>query len=158
MHPPLARRQLLRAGLAAGAMLALPSARACEFFARNLRITHPWTRASAPGATSAVVCMRFDEVTLSDRLIGVESPVAESAEMGGLTMGGLTMGGVPVPGPVNLAIPADQLLTLTEAGPHIRLIGLRHELAVGREYPLTLVFERSGSVQTSLSVDYARFA
>ena len=148
MNQAIARRQLLRAGLAAGAMLALPAARACEFFALNLRITHPWTRASMPGATTAIICMRFDEVTLSDRLIGVASPVAESAEMGGVMIGG----------PVNLAIPADQLLTLTEAGPHIRLIGLRHELAVGREYPLTLVFERSGSVQTSLSVDYARFA
>ena len=148
MHPPLARRQLLRAGLAAGAMLALPAARACEFFALHVRITHPWTRASAPGAASAVVCMRFDEVTLSDRLIGVESPVAESAEMGGTVTGG----------PVNLAIPADGLITLSEAGRHILLVGLRHALMVAREYPLTLVFERSGSVQATLSVDYARFA
>ena len=148
MNKPFARRQLLRAGLAAGTMLALPAARACEFFALNLRITHPWTRASAPGATTAMVCMRFDEVTLSDRLIGVASPVAESAEMGGL----------PVSGPVNLAIPADQLITLSEAGLHIRLIGLRHELMVAREYPLTLLFERSGTVQATLSVDYARFA
>lgn len=147
MNKPFARRQLLRAGLAAGTMFALPAARACEFFAANLRITHPWTRASAPGATTAMVCMRFDEVTLSDRLIGVDSPVAESAEMGGL----------PIGGPVNLAIPADQLVTLSEAGPHIRLIGLRHELLVAREYPLTLVFERSGTVQATLSVDYARF-
>ena len=148
MHKPLARRQLLRAGLAAGSMLALPAARACEFFALNLRITHPWTRASMPGATTAIICMHFDEVTLSDRLIGVASPVAESAGMGG----------VLVPGPVNLAIPADQLITLTEAGQHIRLVGLRHELLVAREYPLTLVFERSGTVQATLSVDYARFA
>ena len=149
-HPlhPLARRQLLRTGLAAGALLALPAARACEFFAAHLRITHPWTRASAPGATTAMVCMRLDEVTRSDRLIGVESPVAESAEMGG----------VLIAGPVNLAIPADQLITLTEAGQHIRLVGLRHELLVAREYPLTLVFERSGTVQATLSVDYARFA
>lgn len=152
MSHPLARRQLLRTGLAAGALLAMPSARACEFFAAHLRITHPWTRASAPGATSAMVCMRFDEVTLSDRLIGVASPVAESAAMSGL------VGGVTIGGPVNLAIPADQLITLSEAGPHIRLIGLRHELLVAREYPLTLVFERSGTVQATLSVDYARFA
>lgn len=148
MSHPLARRHLLRTGLAAGALLALPSARACEFYAVNLRITHPWTRASAPGATTAMVCMRFDEVTQTDRLIGVQSPVAESAEMGGVAM----------PGPVNLAIPADQLITLSEAGPHIRLLGLRHELLVAREYPLTLVFERSGSVQATLSVDHARFA
>ena len=148
MNKPFARRQLLRAGLAAGTMLALPAARACEFFAANLRITHPWTRASAPCATTAMVCMRFDEVTLSDRLIGVECPVAESAEMGGLPMGG----------PVSLLIPADQQITLSEAGLHIRLVGLRHELMVAREYPLTLVFERSGSVQATLSVDYARFA
>ena len=148
MNKPFARRRLLRAGLAAGAMLALPSARACEFFALHLRITHPWTRASAPGASTAMVCMRFDEVTLSDRLIGVASPVAESAEMGGLPMGG----------PVDLAIPADQPITLSEAGLHICLVGLRHELLVAREYPLTLVFERSGTVQATLSVDYARFA
>ena len=148
MSHPLARRHLLRTGLAAGALLALPSARACEFYAVNLRITHPWTRASAPGATTAMVCMRFDEVTQTDRLIGVQSPVAESAEMGGVAM----------PGPVNLAIPADQLITLSEVGPHIRLLGLRHELLVAREYPLTLVFERSGSVQATLSVDHARFA
>ena len=148
MSHPLARRHLLRTGLAAGALLALPSARACEFYAVNLRITHPWTRASAPGATTAMVCMRFDEVTQTDRLIGVASPVAESAEMGG----------VAIAGPVNLAIPADQLITLSEAGPHIRLLGLRHELLVAREYPLTLVFERSGSVQATLSVDYERFA
>ena len=38
------------------------------------------------------------------------------------------------------------------------LVGLRHALMVAREYPLTLVFERSGSVQATLSVDYARFA
>ena len=148
MNPPLARRQLLRAGLAAGTLAALPSARACEFYAAKLRITHPWTRASAPGATTAMVCMRFDEVTQTDRLIGVQSPVAESAEMGG----------VAITGPVNLAIPADQLITLSEAGPHIRLLGLRHALLVAREYPLTLVFERSGSVQATLSVDYERFA
>ena len=139
---------MLRTGLAAGALLALPTARACEFFAVHLRITHPWTRATAPGATTAKVCMRFDEVTLSDRLIGVESPVAESAGMGGL----------PIDGPVNLAIPANQLTTLSEAGLHIRLIGLRQALLVAREYPLTLLFERSGSVQANLSVDYERFA
>lgn len=148
MSHPLARRHLLRTGLAAGALLGLPAARACEFFAANLRITHPWTRASAPGATTAMVCMRFDEVTGSDRLIGVASPVAESAEMGGL----------PLAGPVDILIPADQQITLTEAGLHIRLIGLRHDLLVAREYPLTLVFERSGPVQATLSVDYARFA
>lgn len=144
----IARRHCLRAGLAAGALGALPAARACEFYALHLRITHPWTRASEPGARSAVVCMHFDEVTHPDRLIAVASPVAEAAEMGG----------VPAGGPVDLAIPADQLTALTEAGRHIRLIGLRHPLEMARAYPLTLVFERSGTVDASLTVDYARFA
>ena len=144
---PLPRRHFLRLGLAGYALWGGPPARACEFFAAHFRITHPWTRASAPGETTAMVCLRIDEVTLSDRLIHVETPVAESAEMGGIA----------VPGPVNLVIPADRVTQLSEAGPYIRLLGLRHALEVTREYPMDLVFERAGVVQARLSVDYTRF-
>ena len=51
-------------------------ARACEFFSSHLRIWHPWTRATRVDADTARLCMRFDEVQTSDRLIGVKTPVA----------------------------------------------------------------------------------
>jgi copper(I)-binding protein len=145
LHHP--RRQVLQAGLALGASLALPSARACEFFSTNLRITHPWTRATAEDASFAIVCMKFDDVRQADRLIGVETPVAGRAEMGG-------PGGGPA---VDFFIPEGRETLLGETGTHLRLVDLKLRLQVAREYPLLLTFEKSGTVNATLNVDYTRF-
>jgi copper(I)-binding protein len=141
------RRGVLQAGAALGLSALLPAARACEFFTTNLRITHPWTRASAEGARVAVVSMKFDDVSLADRLIGVTTPVAERAELGGV-------GASPT---VDFVIPAARESLLSERGTFVRLVGLRHPLEIARTYPLTLVFERGGAIVTDLSVDYMRF-
>lgn len=143
------RRDVLRAALAVGAALVLPAApaRACEFFCLSMRITHPWTRASAAGATTAVVSMRFDEVTEDDRLIRVETPMAAGAEL-------IADGANGPARPVNLLIAAGQELNLSETGLHIRLTGLRQPLEMACTYPLTLTFEKGGVVEADLSVDY----
>ena len=146
MTPLFYRRSALRAGMALGASLMLPPARACEYFAANLRILHPWTRASTEGDHTAVVSMTFDEVTTADRLIAVETSVAAGAEMGG-------PGAAPA---VDFFIPEGQVSVLSESGTHVRLLGLRHPLEVGRSYPMRLMFERSGSVGATLNVDYTR--
>jgi copper(I)-binding protein len=142
----LGRRSFLTAGLAVSTVLLVPAARACETFTATLRITHPWTRATAAGDPFAVVCLTFDEVTTADRLIGVRSPVATGAEMGGSASGG----------PVDVFIPAGRETVFSEEGVHVRLVGLKHPLGLGRAYPLTLIFEKGGSIGTELSVDYPR--
>jgi len=149
MTPVRNRRLALHAGLATGASLALPwrSARACEVITTHLRITHPWARASGPGEDSAMVCMKFDDVTLTDRLVLVETPVARSAEMGG-------QGAAPQ---VNFVIPQGQETYLAEAATFVRLTGLNLPLEVGRSYPLRLGFEKGGTYNAVLSVDYPRF-
>ena len=141
------RRFLLRASAAASAALALPSARACEFFSRTLRVYHPWTRATPQHAAFAVVSMKFDQVEVADRLIGVETPVASGAEMGGRG----------AKSAVDLAIPAGEETTLGEVGTTLRLVGLKQALELGRSYPLKLVFQQGGVLNTTLQVDYARF-
>ena len=83
MNVHLTRRQVLQSGLALGSALALPQARACEFTTTTLRVTHPWTRATAQDAGYAVVNMKIDQVMHADRLIGVETPVAGAAEIVG---------------------------------------------------------------------------
>lgn len=141
------RRRVLQAGLALGASYMLPAARACEFMTATLRVTHPWTRATAHDATSAVVCMKFDEVVEADRLILVETSVATGAEMGG-----------EAPGPiVDFPIPQGQKTYLSESGTFVRLVGLKFPLEVGRSYPLRLGFEKGGVFESTLSVDYTRF-
>ncbi len=148
-HPaiPLRRRTLLHAGLALGTSCLAPSTRACEVATLTLTIVHPWTRATAEGAPFAVVCMSFKDVLQSDRLIGAESVIATGAAMGGEGVG---------PG-VNFTIHEGQTSVLEEGGVHLRLLGLKSPLEVGRQYPLTLTFAKAGTVVAPLTVDYERF-
>ena len=113
-HPGLTRRRLMLAGAAAACSWAALPARACEFFGPTLRVTHPWTRATPDDTTSAVVCMKFDEITQDDRLIGLQAAFATGAEM--VVDGQATA--------IDLPLPSGQVQTLTETGTHLRLTGL----------------------------------
>lgn len=143
-NPQPSRRDWLRLGLGLGGLALLPAARACEFYTDTLRVTHPYCHATEPGAAEAVVCMKFDEVSRSDRLVGVSTPVARSAEISGALAR-------PV---VDFEIPAGEETWLHERGTWLRLTGLRHPLPVGRAYPLQLDFEHGGTVLATLTVDY----
>lgn len=148
MNPTIERRFLLRSAVATGASLLLPAARACEFFTTNLRIVTPWTRATMVGTPSAVIGMTFDDVAQNDRLIGVETPIAAGAEMVG-----------PGVGPqINFPIPQGQETVLGETGVVIRLVGLNTPMGIGRIYPITLLFEKGGSVTADLRVLYMPYA
>ena len=140
----ITRRGFVIGSLATAATLQSLPVLACEFHTGSLRVHHPWTRATRPGEVTAIVCMTFDEVSEPDRLIGAESPVATGAAMGGEAAG-------PV---VDFPILPGRDWALTEEGTHVLLTGLRHPLAVGREYPLQLTFEKSGVVLAQLSVDF----
>jgi copper(I)-binding protein len=146
-HPPIQRRQLMQIGLASGLSLAGVRAHACEFFSSTLRVTHPWTRATADGESQAIVCMKFDEVQEDDRLIGLETELASSADLAGLG----------ARADINLAIPQGQETWLSEQGTYVRLLGLLLPLEVGRTYPMRLHFEKGGLLRADLSVDFARF-
>ncbi len=140
-----ARRRLLATPL----LLALPAhrAHACEFFAANLRVLHPNTRATPQDAPFATVSLRIDEVSEDDRLVGAATPVARVVELAG---GGL--------GPaIDLAIPQGRETALSAPGPHLRLRELTQALEIARAYPFTLFFERGGPLRAQLNVDYARF-
>jgi copper(I)-binding protein len=147
MPASLHRRRLLACLLGLGVAPLARVARACEIEARNLRVTHPWTRATSPGDAWAVVGMKIDAVTLPDRLIGVESPVAAGAVLAGPNQADTA---------VDLPIPAGEETLLAEDRLHVRLVGLRAPLEFGRTYPLTLRFARGDVVVTQLTVDYPR--
>lgn len=141
----LPRRHLL---VALGATLVARPALACDFYSSHLRIWHPWTRATRVDADTAKLCMRFDEVQTTDRLIGIETPVAKGARLAGP--------GAPAGGQdLSLLIREGQELTLTEDGLHIELLDLQQPLQVGRSFPLRLIFESAAPVNAALNVDYA---
>jgi len=138
------RRHVLGVAVATLAGLAMRPARACEFLTDTLRVTHPWSRATEPGAHSAVLGMRIDQVTQADRLIEVRTPIATGAEL------------AQEPGrPLDLEILPGNELDFSEAGVHVRLTGLKAPLFAGRDYPLSLVFQNGGVVDARLIVDQA---
>lgn len=147
MHcTPLPRRHLLLAASAAYFGLTRP-ARGCEFFSSHLRIWHPWTRATRVDAETARLCMRFDEVQRTDRLIGVETPVAAGVRLAGR---GAPQGARNL----SLTIREGETLTLAEDGLHLELLDLQQPLQIGRSYPLRLVFEFAEPVNATLNVDF----
>lgn len=141
-HPT--RRAVLRTSLGCAFALALPQARACDFYSTRLHVYRPWARASGPGADFALLFMQFDEVIRSDRLIGIETPIATGAQM--------VRAGVA--STLDLLIPAGRTTVLHETGTHLRLTGLTQPLLLGREYPLKLIFD-SGVVSADIDVDFS---
>jgi hypothetical protein len=147
--PSLTRRTVLSSALGLSLPWLTRHASACEFYTTSLTIIHPWTRATTAGATTAKVCMSFQDVTRDDFLIGAETPVAERVVL----VDG-SEGDAPT---FRFAIHAGQTTVLTEAGVHLRLQGLKQPLQMGREYPLRLSFAIAGPTPAKLSVDYTRF-
>ncbi len=147
MLPRIDRRRILGMTSALGLSLTLPAARACEIVTPDFSIIHPWARATADDATTAIVCMGFENVTGTDRLIGADTPVASGSQMVAADNGPFE----------HFVIPAGQSSGLSESGAHLRLVGLKFPLRVGRMYPMDLHFSKAGRVKASLSIDYARF-
>jgi copper(I)-binding protein len=146
MTASMNRRFVLQAGAVLGAGLFLPArqARACEFLTGGFRLVHPWTRVTEPGAEWALLCLNIDQVTEPDRLIGVETPVAGGAEMGGVGAGPQ----------LDLQFKPGDEIALSEAGSYIKLTRLKQAIEPARAYPLTLHFEVAGAIAARLNVDF----
>jgi copper(I)-binding protein len=146
MQDFISRRRWMQSGVALVASALWPTARACEFFASTLRVTHPWTRVTEQDASFAIVNMKIDMVTQSDRLIGVETPVATGAYI--VDAQAQTSAGLSLP------IPKGQETLLGEKALQLRLTGLTQPLLMARSYPMRLIFEKGGALDAELNVDY----
>ena len=87
----------------------------------------------------------------ADRLLSVQTPVADKAELHEHVMQGDLMKMQQVP---SVAVPAKGDLTFAPMAYHVMLLGLkdRSVLADGKHFPLTLTFEKAGKVEVQVSV------
>jgi copper(I)-binding protein len=127
------------AGLALGGLHS--AALAHEYYGKGFTLIHPWAEPSAPHATAASVFMHFEGVAQGDRLLRARSDIAASVELQG-------RGGKPAPKGIEIRPET----VLTAEGPHLVLTGLTAPLQLGRSYPLTLVFEKSGTMNVMVSI------
>ena len=96
------------------------------------------------GSTSAVYMILRNKGGATDYLIGVQSEVAETAEMHNTQ----TENGVSTMRRVErIEVPAGGETILQPGGFHIMLINLKRELSKGDMIKLTLEFEQSGIVE-----------
>lgn len=138
----------LLAPLAVAGLLA-GTAQAREFEAGPIAVEDPWARSAAAG-NGAVYFELANHGPAPDRLVGVASPAAGTAELHASVVDAQ---GVATMRPVQaIDLPAGGRAKLAPSGLHVMLIGLKGPLREGMRLPMTLVFERAGEVAVEFEV------
>ncbi len=133
------------------AIAAAGSASAQDHQLRTLRIDHPFARATPPGARTGGVYLSIENNgAQADRLLRIFTPVAGTAELHQMVMDAGVMRMRVVAG-VDVK-PGDRL-ALQPGGYHVMLGDLKRPLQAGDSFPLTLVFEKAGSIEVNVVVE-----
>jgi copper(I)-binding protein len=147
-------RTLFAAVVAAclGGGLAAP-ALAHDYKLGDLEIHHPWARASIGAAKAGAAYMSVvNQGTSPDHLIGAASPVAEKVQI----HTNLIEDGVAKMRPLEaVEVNPGEPTVLQPGGIHIMLMGLEAPLVEGQTFPLTLNFEKAGTIEVEVKIEAA---
>jgi len=143
------------ASLAAAAALALfgfTAAQAQEFRQGDLTISHPWARPTAEGQKNGAAYLSIKNGgSEADKLVSVESPVAERTQLhetlndnGVMKMRAVTDG---------IEIQPGAAAEFKPGGSHVMLFGLKKRLEEGQSVPLTLTFAKAGSLSVEVKIE-----
>lgn len=133
------------------ATLAAP-ALAHDYKLGSLEISHPWTRATPATAQSGGGFLTItNKGTTPDRLIAARSTASAKVEVHEMKMDGNVMKMRELE--KGLDIPAGATVTLKPGGYHIMFMGLKAPFAKDAEVPVTLVFEKAGSIDVLMKAE-----
>jgi periplasmic copper chaperone A len=136
---------------AAALLLAAGNAFAHSYKLGSLEIGHPWARATPPTAPTAGGFLSVTNTgTVSDRLISVSSPAAETVQIHEMKMEGNVMRMREYEGGLEIAPGAT--VTLAPGNLHLMMMGLKAPFKQGEKVPMTLVFEKAGKIDVELMV------
>jgi copper(I)-binding protein len=143
--------------LAATLALAPLAAAARDASIGDLRIGHPWIRATPNGAPTAAAYLTVsNRGRAPDRLLGGGSPDAAAIEPHSMSMAGGVMRMRRLA--EGFAIAPGATLSLAPGGDHLMLIGPRRPFRVGDKVPVTLKFAGAGSVKVEFAVEAGQSA
>ncbi len=133
------------------AMLAVGMAASHPVFADPGPVTvqHAWARATTPGVSAGGVYATLTSPD-GDRLVGVSSPASAKADLHSMQMDGSIMRMREIAG--GLVLPPGKPVTLSPAGNHIMLDGLKAPLKQGSVVPVRLVFAKAPPVDIQAQV------
>ena len=136
--------------IAVAAALASP-VWAADYKLGSLEIDQPWTRATAPTAkTGGGFVTITNKGTTPDRLVAVRSAASDKVEVHEMKMDGNVMRMREID--KGLEIPPGATVTLKPGGYHIIFMELKAPFAKDAKVPVTLVFEKAGSIDVELAV------
>lgn len=148
----LALGTAMRTLLAALCLVLIAAGSAAEDFRVGaLEVSQPWARASAgPAKAGAIYLTLRNRGSVPDRLIAAASPAADRLALHRHAMEGAVMKMRPLEG--GLPLPAGEEVALAPGGLHIMMMGLAGPLEEGARHPLTLTFERAGTLELDVLV------
>lgn len=136
------------AGKLPAAMLEVMSAHDFAQFQALPRVEGGWVRAAVPGQQGTGAFMRIT-ASKAMQLVGVETPVAGTAEVHEMKMEGEVMRMRAVP---QLDLPAGRTIELKPGGYHVMLMDLKQPLARDTSIPMTLLLRDAAGAQHKLEV------
>lgn len=128
-----------------------------EFAAGDLKIGHPWARATVDTAKVAGGYLTIvNSGSAADKLIAVASELGSKAEVHEMAMKDGVMSMKAVEG--GIEIPAGATVALQPGGGsgrgyHVMFMGLDRQLKEGESFKGTLTFEKAGAVPVEFKVE-----
>ena len=142
---------LARILVVALASLATVFVSAHDYATGDIKVAHPYTRSTPPGAKTAGAYLSIDNRgKVAERLMRASSPAAGMVELHSMSMDGNIMRMRAIPA---IELPAGKTVALAPGGLHLMLQDLKRPLKKGERIPVTLTFERSGDLKVELSVE-----
>ncbi|MEM7127563.1 MAG: copper chaperone PCu(A)C [Chloroflexota bacterium] len=116
----------------------------------NLRLETIWSRPSLAAGNGATYLTITNEGQDEDRLLNIQTSVAEVAEIHQSKSENNVMTMEMLPD--GLPLPAGKQVALEPGGYHIMLVNLQQDLTAGDSYTLTLHLESAGEVDVQVEV------
>ncbi len=113
-----------------------------------------WSRARTASAKVAGAFMTLNNMSKQDdRLIGAKSSISARTELHTTEMKDGVMKMLQVKD--GIEVKAGQKVEMKPGSYHVMFMGLKEQLSEGKEFPVTLIFEKAGEVDVTVSVKAA---
>lgn len=121
--------------------------------AASIQIDDAWSPAQTDTSKTGAVFLKIsNDGTETDTLVSIETPIAEVAQ---LHMSKSKGGKMRMRKKMTLDVKPGEAITLRHGGLHVMLVDLASTLEIGARFPLTLNFEKNGSVEVEVTVKMA---
>ncbi len=141
---------IVAAAALSATLLMAGSGFAGQAAAGDIQVAEAWARPSIGTARPGAAYLTITNTgSADDRLLGIESPVAKRAEV---HLSFMVEGVIKMRPAGHIELPPGASVRLAPGGFHVMLMVLQKELVEGESFPLTLTFERAGSVTVAVAI------